>query len=420
MKKDKKFLLDLENELKGISKKKKDAIVLKYRKIIDEELSKKKKITTILKNLGTPALIAENEIASLRKKKFDIKDMLINIFDIIKNIFVKTGISIKKFSIKFYKGITKDIQIKPKKDKIKNKNKNSKKKENKKSKIKTNNFKDKFKNIFKKKKPKTVIQEAIEDVEETFEDVVEEVNDVAELVTSKPVFMTKKQRIKNIIIKILGLLLITIMLMIWLWVDVLFVASMFAFLDGVKIFGVNIALFGLAVLVLWIIVMINKIIFKRKNHFKVNLIITLTSIFVIGVGIALTIYQLTKIEEISDVSQKYSMTTKVETYNLPSNDDKVYIEFNTNYDTQYMIKYDDKLNGKFKVEVKYYENYYDYYIKKTSNNIYISLSKDVRDRISSYINDFKDNKIYKEEELQRYTVKITINEKDYQRLVIEN
>ena len=45
MKKDKKFLLDLENELKGISKKKKDAIVLKYRNIIDEELSKKRKIS---------------------------------------------------------------------------------------------------------------------------------------------------------------------------------------------------------------------------------------------------------------------------------------------------------------------------------------------------------------------------------------
>ena len=37
MKKDKKFLLDLENELKGISKKKRDAIVLKYRNLIDEE-----------------------------------------------------------------------------------------------------------------------------------------------------------------------------------------------------------------------------------------------------------------------------------------------------------------------------------------------------------------------------------------------
>ena len=38
------------------------------------------------------------------------------------------------------------------------------------------------------------------------------------------------------------------------------------------------------------------------------------------------------------------MTTKVDTYNLPSNDEKIYVEFNANYDTQYMIKYDDKLN----------------------------------------------------------------------------
>lgn len=415
MKKDKKFLLDLENELKGISKKKKDAIVLKYRNIIDEELSKKRKIKEILKNIGTPASVAEKELAELKGSKINIKEILLNIVNSMKNIFVKIGSSIKTFAIKFYKGITKDIQFKSKKDKkktVKKKEKVQKKKDNK--------FKDKFLNIFKKKKPKTIVEEVVEDVEETFEDVVDEVNEVAELVTTKPIFMSKEQRRKNLIVKILGLTLVTFMILIWLWIDVLLVASLFAFLDGVKLIGISFTLFGLSILVLWIIVMLNKIIFKRKNHFRVNLIITLASVFVIAVGIGLTLYQLSKIEEVSDVTQKYTMTTKVETYNLPSNEDKIYVEFNTNYDTQYMVKYDDKLNGKFKIEIKYYENYYDYHIKKTSNNIYVSLSKDTRDRISAYINDFKENKIYKEEELQRYVVKITINEKDYQRLVIEN
>ena len=72
------------------------------------------------------------------------------------------------------------------------------------------------------------------------------------------------------------------------------------------------------------------------------------------------------------------------------------------------------------MEIKYYEEYYDYYIKKSSNDIYVSLSPDFRDRLSVYIDDFKENKIYKEEELSRYTVKITISEEDYQRLVIKN
>jgi hypothetical protein len=148
--------------------------------------------------------------------------------------------------------------------------------------------------------------------------------------------------------------------------------------------------------------------------------VIIISVLITAIGIGKSINEFSKITIESDVSQKYTMTTKVETYNLPSNEEKIYIEFNANYNTQYIVKYDEKLNGKFKVEVKYYENYYDYYIKKNSNNIYVSLSKDVRDRISAYINDFKDNKIYKEEELQRYVVKITINEKDYERLVIEN
>ena len=148
--------------------------------------------------------------------------------------------------------------------------------------------------------------------------------------------------------------------------------------------------------------------------------ITIAGAIVLAVGIALTINEVSKIDIEADVSQKYNMTTKYDTYNMPGKNEKMYITFNSNYDTQYIVKYDNKLDGKFKLEVKYFENYYDYFVKKTTNNIYVSLSKDTRDRISSYIDDIKENKIYKEDELSRYTVKITISEKDYERLVIEN
>lgn len=415
MKKDKKFLLELENELKGISKKKRDVIVLKYRNLIDEELSKKKKIKEILKNIGTPKSVAEKELKELKSNKKSIKEYLRKIFNAIKNMFIKLGSSILTLFKKICKFITKDIQIKPKKDKVK-----TKKQKKKRVKNKTNKFKDKFSNFFKKKQPKNIVEEVVEEVEETFEDVAEEINEVAELVTYKPIFMSKEERRKTLLLKVVGLFLLVIMLVIWLWIDVLLVASLFAALDGIKIYGVNIALFGIAVLVLWIILMLNKIILRKKNNYRVNLFITLSSVFVIAFGIALAVYEVSKIEVVSDVTQKYNMSTKQEIYNLPKNDEKIYITFNSNYKTQYMIKYDEKLSGKFKIEVKYFENYYDYNVKKSTNNIYISLSKDSRDRISAYINDFKENKIYKQEELERYVVKITINEKDYQRLVIEN
>ena len=54
----------------------------------------------------------------------------------------------------------------------------------------------------------------------------------------------------------------------------------------------------------------------------------------------------------------------------------------------------------------------------TNNNVYISLKIDDRDRISSYISDFKEGKIYSTDELSRYTIKITINENDKDRLEI--
>lgn len=481
MKKDKKFLLDLENQLTSISKKDRDAIILKYRNIIDDELNQKKKIKYIIKDLGAPEEVAKKEIKELRKNK---KVSL----DKVKNTLSKVGKNISTGSKKIYSGLTKDIQFKPKeKNEKKNKEKeikedylenitskekkevvekkeesktkktsNSKKeKDNKKKNLKIEKTKEKsskkknkektekkkidLKNIFKfnkdesekekkefkftnpfKKKKKNIVEEVIEEVEETFDDIVEEVSDAAEIISEKPIFMSKKERRKNIILKTIGLLIVILMLIAWLWIDVVFVASLFAFLDGVKLYGINISLFGLSLLVLWAIVMFNKLVFKKKNNFKVNLFITLTSVLILAVGIGLTINEISKIETVADVTQKYNMTTKYDTYNLPRKNEKMYITFNSNYDTQYIVKYDNKLEGKFKIEVKYYENYYDYYVKKSTNNIYVSLSRDTRDRISSYIDDLKENKIYKEDELSRYTVKITVNEKDFGRLVIEN
>jgi hypothetical protein len=96
----------------------------------------------------------------------------------------------------------------------------------------------------------------------------------------------------------------------------------------------------------------------------------------------------------------------------------MYISFNANYDTKYVIEYDHRLKDKVKIEVKYYEVYYDYYTKKSSNNIYVSLKLDDRDRLSVYLDDLKEGKVYDNDELSRYQVKIYVNKNDYRRLVI--
>ena len=250
---------------------------------------------------------------------------------------------------------------------------------------------------------------------------IKEICEITEIISETPKYMSKKERIKKIVFELLSVLIITIMLFVWMWISVIFLASLFAFLDGIKLYGISIVFLGLDILFFWLTIMLNRMLFKKKNVYKTNLIIIISSVAIIAIGIALFIYQMSKVEHESDVTLKYNMTTKYDTYKLPTNEEeKMYIFFNSNYDTQYMIKYDDNLDGKFKLEVKYYENYYDYNMKKSSNNLYVSLSVDPRDRISSYIDDFKENKIYNEKELSRYTVKITINEKDYQRLVIQN
>ena len=68
MKKDKKFLLELEKNLEGIKDKYKKEILSKYENIIKEEKANNKKITSILKEIGPSEDVAKKEIEALGGK----------------------------------------------------------------------------------------------------------------------------------------------------------------------------------------------------------------------------------------------------------------------------------------------------------------------------------------------------------------
>lgn len=404
MKKEKKFLNDLENKLSGISKKDRNKIIEKYRNIIHEEKSNNRRIVDILKELGSTDLVAEKEIQSL-KSNGKIKIFFNNV---------------KEF-------ITKDIRFTKKEKKEKFKKEKVKKEKVKKEKIKkVKKEKLKRENIFKvlkskfnfKKKDKDTLKE---NIIETKEEVKEELPNIVESITEKKIFESKGKRIRRIIFRTLGTLLIICLLFIWLWVTVLLMSSMFAILDGIKYYGFNIALFGIDLLLLIIVILVNKLIIGKKISIKWTLISVILTLIIIACGISLFMKQISKIDIVKDVSDKYTMTRKYEKISLPSNLDKVTrISFNSHYDTKYTIEYDNTLDNKITIETKYYESYYDYYMKKNVNDIYVSLSLDYRDRLSVYLENLKENKIYDKNELSRYTVKITMNERDKDRVIIEN
>ena len=404
MKKEKKFLNDLENKLSGISKKDRNKIIEKYRNIIHEEKSNNRRIVDILKELGSTDLVAEKEIQSL-KSNGKIKIFFNNV---------------KEFITKDIQFTKKEKKEKPKKEKIK-KEKIKKEKKNKirKEKVKRENIfkvlKSKFN--FKKKDNDTLKENIIE----TKEEVKEELPNIVESITEKKIFESKGKRIRRIIFRTLGILLIICLLFIWLWVTVLLMSSMFAILDGIKYYGFNIALFGIDLLLLIIVILVNKLIIGKKISIKWTLISVILTLIIIACGISLFMKQISKIDIVKDVSDKYTMTRKYEKISLPSNLDKVTrISFNSHYDTKYTIEYDNTLDNKITIETKYYESYYDYYMKKNVNDIYVSLSLDYRDRLSVYLENLKENKIYDKNELSRYTVKITMNERDKDRVIIEN
>ena len=448
MKKDKKFLKELEDNLIDISEENKKNILKKYENIIKTEKENKKKITVIIKELGDPKEIAQKEISLLGKESlsFRIKNKINKMIDSYKNKKAEKENNIdkklknnrdelKKKLKNEKKQLKKDLKEEKKKIKKeieKDKLKKEKKNKDEKAPNKLKSFftfltKDRSIDISKKKEEKenklieTIDPDDIKEnpVTEVIEDVKDEISDVSEIVSEKHIFESRSTRVKRIVLKTLGVLLTILLLFIWLWVTVVFIASLFAYLDGVKFIGINIALFGIDLLVLWIVIMVNRAIFKKKKGWKLNVIVTVISIIIIAFGIVTGLKQVSEIETVKDVSIKYSMTNKLNTYELSSDkSQKFTLTFNSNYNTQYTLNYDDTLKNKIKVEVKYYECYYDYYIKETSNSAYISLKLDDRDRLSVYIDDLKEGKVFDNDELSRYSVKISVNPNDAGRLVI--
>ncbi len=488
MKKDKKFLTELENNLTDIKDDIKKEIISKYENIIKEEKAQNKKITAILKEIGKPEDVAKKEIELLggkggknffdrwkdkRKEKSEkrliekekkqkakeennasknMKDKTVKV-SVLNNVSDKEKEKAKKEKLKEKEKKKKEklkrkeekkklkeekrkekelLKLKKKEEKEKKKDLKEKPKKEEKKKDKKENkeklsFKERLhkfksaitKDISFKKKERKVTDSPKEIVEEVKEEVEEEIADVSEIVTETKVFETKGQRRKRIIFGIIGVLLTIILLFAWLWVCVVLIASVVAYLDGVKFKGLIIGLFGLSMLMLWIVVMVNRGIFRKKMSVRLNLIIIIVSIILIALGIVLTVKQISEIKTVKDVSVKYSTTTKMNYYDFPDDKNKKFtLTFNSNYNTQYTINYDNTLKDRFKVEVKYYECYYDYYQKQVSNGAYVSLKLDDRDRLAVYIDDLKEGLVFDNDELARYSVKITINQKDVERLTI--
>ena len=388
MKKDQKFLKELNDKLGNISSKKKSIILLKYKDLIDSEKKKGKKITEIIKSFGNIDELVAKEIELNNCDAFSNK---------IKNIFTKKN------------------------------NKNKKESKIKKFEDKVNNFEERFNKKFTRKnktskiKKETVkITKDISKVSnEIKSDIKNEISMISSIPTSKKIVESKDKRKHEITIKVLKVVLMLILLFLWLWSSIAFIAGLFAIMDGIKIYGINIALFAVMLLTLWTLLLVNRTLFKKKIdklYWFISLIIIL---FILAFGIVLSGYKISKIETVKDVSDKYNFTRKYEEYNLPQNNTKkFYIYFNGNYNTKYEYEYSDNMNGKIAIEVKYYECYYNYYNKKGNHNVYISLKQDYRDKLSVYIENLKENKIYDSDELSRYTVKIIGSKKDLERVVV--
>ena len=409
-----KLKLDLENKKEDTKKSNKDKKKDKNKKNNNKKSIQKKNLFESLKEKLKPNT-GNKEDKKKDNKKENKKEKSVSFIDTLK--IKLADYKVKREKSKIIKDKEKE-EARKEKEKNKIKKQKEKEKESKPKKEKVS-LKNRINNLFKKKE-REVTDTPQEIIEEVKEEVEDKIGDVTEIVTETHVFESKSKRFRRFILKTLGVIITCILAFVWLWVSVVFFASVFAYLDGIKFIGIVIAAFSVDLLIFWIVIMVNRAIFKKKMSLVLNIIIVFLSLAGIAYGSVKAFKEISAIEHIEDVSDKYTMTRKLETYDLSKDtNEKFIVTFNSNYDTQYVIKYDKNLKNKVKIETRYYECYYDYYVKTNVNGVYVSLGLDNRDRFSVYMDDIKEGKIYDNDELARYTVKITVNPNDADRIAIQ-
>ncbi|MEG1558847.1 MAG: hypothetical protein RR375_02010 [Bacilli bacterium] len=198
---------------------------------------------------------------------------------------------------------------------------------------------------------------------------------------------------------------------------IILVFSIFCILDGVHIYGLVLCILSMFISSILFLNMFNNLMVIKKvcvrKYLKAFCVLFISFIL----GVSLFIVEVYKVNYVDNVSKKYSMERRFK--NIKFDTDTFYVGFNSNYNTSYIVKYDDTLDNEINIETKYYECIYNYYIRKEQGKVYVSLNKHIRDIVSFYIENFKEDNIYNIKELERYTVTIYVNEKDKSRLKIE-
>lgn len=227
-------------------------------------------------------------------------------------------------------------------------------------------------------------------------------------------FNVVSQKVKRICLYILivpSMLLLVVLTM-------LFIMSCFFYLDGLRIKGIPIVCFGILIFAgILYTTLRNKILRKEKSIFY-SFFTYIIPLVIVGGGLGSVYHDTKDYELVLDINSKYSMKTVEFEYELPDSEEfKVY--FNTNYSTVPTFKEDKKLKDKVRIEVTYYKDYYELNNSYDSISAYISLGAGYRRKMSMFLENIHDNKIYSLNELERYEVIIYTNSKDSNRVIVE-
>lgn len=172
------------------------------------------------------------------------------------------------------------------------------------------------------------------------------------------------------------------------------------FLLGPILITLSISVFSIIILEILFNFIVNK-----STNFKKVFIVCISSIVVSSIGTGFSIWYLTNLEIIDNVSSQYKINTKEEI--IPMNDNLL---IHDNYYGNIEYIEDNNIDNSVRIVVDYYKPIYSIKIINENNSIYIHLLNPkivkVKKYVDEFINDLKSNKIYNYDKLSEVKVKV--------------
>ena len=218
----------------------------------------------------------------------------------------------------------------------------------------------------------------------------------------------------NIFIKICLLFIIVPIILCFVFLVIFTTISLILIFTGIHYIGIFIALFGATFALAIIMELFIRLLLSSNVPFKRMFLMFLTGLIIIGIGSAITAFEISNTQYIDKLPIDAKMIKEDYVYNMQ--DDLI---INNNYNSEINYIVDENITDSVKLEIEYYNDYIDLEIYENQNTINIYNYTSWNNTIS-YLNllkeNLKDKTFYNYGLLSQFTINVISNSKNIEKI----